>query len=325
MERNRIAPFFIVSSGRAGTTLLCALLNASGEVHIPPESDFIARAYPFYNHRSSFTEEDYRKLSRIFFKTSQSAWKLDEATLFNVLKEKKPQSFGEINSLIYNTFLMKANAGKAQWGIKRPVLIASIDRIRSVFPDAKIIHIVRDGRDVALSYKSVHDVGQKFGPKSIFTCALYWADGLKRIDEVSGNFVLEIRYEDLLTDTDNTLKSICRFIDIEHNVEKFENYQNSNKNTLLTCDTHNRTIHKKVKEGIDTSNINKYRYSMPKMKKIMFELLAAPYLIKYKYELEYSFLGASIWGVIRFPLYLASRLFNNLRYARRDRLIYKSI
>ena len=57
-------------------------------------------------------------------------------------------------------------------GMKAPVLIACLDRIGAVFPQAKILHVVRDGRDVYLSYRQVHKSSpEKFGPKGILTAA----------------------------------------------------------------------------------------------------------------------------------------------------------
>lgn len=73
----KIYPVFIVSSGRSGTTLLRGILNASNQIYIPHESEFIARAYPFYNNKQNFNEDDYQKIVKIFVKTSQNngwAW-----------------------------------------------------------------------------------------------------------------------------------------------------------------------------------------------------------------------------------------------------------
>src|SRR3546814_17926109 len=45
--------------------------------------------------------------------------------------------------------------GKPRWGDKTPFYTPDIDLIRRVFPDAKIDHLVRDGRDVVLSHGSI--------------------------------------------------------------------------------------------------------------------------------------------------------------------------
>ena len=120
-------PFFIVSSGRSGTTLLSALLNASSQVCIPPESDFIARAFPFFHHKYRYMEKDYQELINLFCNTSQmKGWNLNPTTLLKRLNSENPQSFADINTSFYKAYLEEKGLLHLQWGIKSPVLIADI-------------------------------------------------------------------------------------------------------------------------------------------------------------------------------------------------------
>lgn len=311
-------PFFIVSAGRSGSTLLCALLNANKGVFIPPESDFIARAYPFYGHRNNFSESDYYHLSNLFIKTSQKAWKMDVDFLSNILIKQRPETFKEVNSVIYNSFLSKNHFENDRWGIKRPVLIASIDILRKVFPNAKVIHIVRDGRDVFLSYNSAHKMGQKFGPKNLLTCALYWVDALRRINVSPNDFIIEIRYEDLILNTNNTMREICNFINVEYDNDCINKYIDSPKNLILISNEHKNTIHKKINDGISKNNIFKYKSKIGIFEKAIFELLAGEYLHKYNYGLDFPIFMNPIFKIFRSPLYFSARIFNNIRYSFRD-------
>ena len=149
-------PFFIVSSGRSGTTLLSSILNTSNQVTILPESDFIARAFPFYGEKCSFTTDDYFKLIKLFQKTSvMDGWKLDQERLIETFNIQKPKSFAEINLMICKAYLKKIGEPESQWGIKMPNLIFSLHRVFKIFTDAKILHLVRDRRYEILSYKRV--------------------------------------------------------------------------------------------------------------------------------------------------------------------------
>ena len=100
--KNNLPPVFIVSSGRSGTTLLTAMLNASGQIFIPHESYFLARAYPLYGKTCSFSEDDYQALAELF-----KIWRSSDIWVFwtiswwvgiissnqdfnNIIKELKP-------------------------------------------------------------------------------------------------------------------------------------------------------------------------------------------------------------------------------------------
>src|SRR5438034_456487 len=78
--------------------------------------------------------------------------------------------------------------------------------------EARFIHLIRDGRDVALSVRSV-----PFGPNSIREAAEWWASSIRSAREQANElrFYREVRYEDLVLDTEGALREICRFIDLD--------------------------------------------------------------------------------------------------------------
>lgn len=322
--QNKMSPVFIVSSGRSGTTLLRGILNASNQIYIPHESDFIARAYPFYHDKQHFSEDDYQKIIEIFVKTSQDkGWGMTKKYLASCLKEHAPQKFADVNSIIYEAYLNQQGLKNLQWGIKAPVLIASIERILKVFPEAKIVHLVRDGRDVSLSYRKVHeDEKSKFGPKGIFAAALYWIDGLRRVEELHNSPIYELQYENLLSSSAVEVEKLCTFLGIDYDCSMYENYQHSNTNKNLTLEKHKQTIHSKIKVGLDSKNIKKYLSSMSKIDRFIFELIAVPYLDKYQYSIEFQFLRAGFFRPLRGFTYLCARQFNNWRYHKREIRMY---
>lgn len=319
MKNKALSPVFIVSSGRSGTTLLRGILNASEQIYIPHESDFLARAYPFYKNKTEFTEEDYNRIVKLFRKGAQAnGWGMDRDYLLNYLRSTEPSNFSDVNRAIYDAYMDMEGLSDLQWGIKHPVLIASVDKILEVFPGCKVVHIVRDGRDVCLSYQKVHKKSKKkFGPKGPITSALYWIDGLKRIEENDCEQIYELRYEDMLVQPKQELKKLCEFLNIEFTEDLSERYSTSDSNRNLLLTQHQNTIHAKVKEGIDASNQKKFLTQMPKRDRLTFELLAVPYLKKYQYFVEFPFLSNPLLGLFRRSAYAFARLFNNWRYQRR--------
>ncbi len=51
--------------------------------------------------------------------------------------------------------------GSARWGEKTPEYALGMQQIQRMWPDAKFIHVIRDGRDVALSLKKVNFIAPK--------------------------------------------------------------------------------------------------------------------------------------------------------------------
>lgn len=316
---------FIVSSGRSGTTLLASILNATQQIHIPYESDFIARAYPFYKDFNELKSDDYLQLVKFFRLTSkEKGWGMSENYLMEYLQKLQPQTFAEVNSALYEAFYQAQGTKDLQWGIKAPVLVASLDRILATYPDAKIVHIIRDGRDVYLSYKTVHQKSKiKFGPKGIVSNALYWIDGLRRIEEfktkTNSKNIYELRYEDLLCRPETELKQLCQFLAIDYDSKIHETFYNLERNQKVAPKQFMKSIHTKVNGGLDASNICKYQRRMTKLEQFLYELINSPYLEKNYYKTQFPVLRTRIIYPVRFLVYFAARIANNYRYSKRDR------
>jgi hypothetical protein len=104
--------------------------------------------------------------------------------------------------------------GKSRWGDKTPIYVRQMRRIERAVPEAHFIHMIRDGRDVALS---VWDrVGKE---KDAIKMARLWKRRIRKARnqaEQLGHYV-EIRYEDLILDTEPTLRRVAAFIELDWN------------------------------------------------------------------------------------------------------------
>ncbi len=82
-----------------------------------------------------------------------------------------------------------------------------------MFPEARFVHVIRDGRDVALSYRSV-----AWGPTTVEDGALRWRRNVRRglIDgrRLGPDRYHEVRYERLVTEPEAVLRDLCEFIDL---------------------------------------------------------------------------------------------------------------
>jgi len=103
--------------------------------------------------------------------------------------------------------------GKKRWAEKTPGNILHLDKIYSEWPDAKVIHVVRDPRDVFASSKQARkwDRIDKFS--GIWSLFLGSSEGFKRKLSLDNKKYLEIRYENLAIFPRETMKMVISFLD----------------------------------------------------------------------------------------------------------------
>jgi hypothetical protein len=219
-------PIFIVGVHRSGTTLLRFMLSSNPRIFIPPESDFIPRFFLGRPHRP-LTEERVERLLAIIFDKYRFAkeWqgaRPDAAEFFRQMADPTPAAFLD---LLYNRYA--AQNGAVRWGDKTPIYASYIGLLQAIFPEAQFIHIIRDGRDVALSML------EKWGQKELHV-DLYFAarNYVRRINHVraaathlpAGSFY-EVHYERLVANPERELRAICRFLDESYVPEMVESHK----------------------------------------------------------------------------------------------------
>ncbi|MGB6338771.1 MAG: sulfotransferase [Candidatus Aminicenantaceae bacterium] len=203
---NHTAPIFIVGAPRSGTSLQRNLLYSHPRLFFRGETHFIPAFYRVYGNPRS--RHQALKLAKKMVKMEWVArWEED----IDVDEMAEQDTFA---GLVDNMFMQLARReGKSVWGDKTPQYILYIDTLREIFPAARFIHIVRDGRDVSLSLLKAN-----FGPRTIFYAAAYWKKcveaGLRSEKSVPANQFINIRYEDLLLDTEKEMRRVCDFLEV---------------------------------------------------------------------------------------------------------------
>ncbi len=134
---------------------------------------------------------------------------LDPGDLRQRLEEAQPLTATSTLRAFYRTYADAA--GKPRWGDKTPGSLTRIKRIARALPEARFVHIVRDGRDVAVSLSAAY-----FGPRTPAAAAQRWVDGIAkgRADGAKVGYYREVRYEDLVRDPEPILREVCDFIEL---------------------------------------------------------------------------------------------------------------
>lgn len=181
------------------------MLDSHPHLAIPPETGFLAAI-----RRFGLGLDTRKRLFRLLtgFPPDTPNWKDFgvDAELFRAELEKiEPFNLSEGIRAFYRIYA--ANHGKSRFGDKTPTYCCHIRRIENLLPEACWIHIIRDGRDVALSLRETW-----FAPsQDIKELAAYWRKmviGARRAGQHSSSY-MEVRYEDLIHDAQPVLQRIC--------------------------------------------------------------------------------------------------------------------
>ncbi|HEX4490211.1 MAG TPA: sulfotransferase [Acidimicrobiia bacterium] len=208
------APFpFVVGCGRSGTTLMRALLDAHPQIAVPFESYFpvwFARDQARYERSSGFDVASF--LDDLLAHESFARWSLDPEAVRTHLSTTAPANYPDA---IRACFALYASAhGKPRYADKTPLFVTHIPLLSSLFPEAVFVHLVRDGRDVALSRTEV-----AWGTGQFAQEALNWRDQVeqgRRDGRALGDVrYCEVKYETLLDDPEAVARRLCEFIAVD--------------------------------------------------------------------------------------------------------------
>jgi hypothetical protein len=198
---------FIVGSPRSGTTLLRAMLDSHPDLAIPPESYFIVSLAGMAGEQFDLNRFRQALLGHEWF----GLWQISDAEVTEVLQESSPSTYSDAIREVYELYAKKH--GKPRYGDKTPRYSIHIPLLTSLFPDARFIHIIRDGRDVSLSLMDV-----RLGRGHVREAARLWRSRVKAArrsgQQVGPSRYREIRYEDLVDDPEAAIRPLCAFIDL---------------------------------------------------------------------------------------------------------------
>src|SRR4051794_26920362 len=148
------APFFIVGAGRSGTTLLRIIMMGHSRLHISPETHFIRLLVKEIPLNEKLTPEQVAlTVDRIVTHPRWTPMEVPEETFRAQAMALTTPRLAEVLNLIYHSHLRKA--GKVRFGDKTPDYVCIVPELLAIYRNAKFIHLIRDGHDVAISFAEV--------------------------------------------------------------------------------------------------------------------------------------------------------------------------
>jgi len=203
-------PVLVLGVRRSGTTLLRVMLDRHSELAVPDESYFVPQLADRHLRHVDPDEfvDDLRRIDTL------AEWDVPLEKVRARLTER--MAIGAAIGTVYAVYAEER--GKARWGDKTPMYMQNLRLLERLFPDALFVHLIRDGRDAALSFLSMPKglmTETWMQPRDVSAFAGQWRAEVKAAQRlgrrVGDRRYLEVRYEDLVGDVESVLRRISTF------------------------------------------------------------------------------------------------------------------
>ncbi len=288
---------FVVGLTRSGTTLLRMMLDAHPELTIPPETHFVPDLI-----KAAKDGGDVRGMVDAL--TTNRTWGdfgIDAEEMrkrFEAIPlADEPARPGAAVRAFYDAYAERQ--GKPRWGDKTPAYMLSVTRIGRSLPEVRFIHLIRDGRDVALS-QSARALNEQPPPAEQ---AARWVKRITKSRDqaakLGGDRYIEARYEDLVRDPEPVLRRICEFVALDFDPAMLTYYERAAERlsemsgTLRQEGTHAEQAagyrvdnHKPTTKPPDPSKLDKWRREMSPEDLAAYNAVAGDMLRELGYEVS---------------------------------------
>ncbi len=276
----QVRPVFIFGMERSGTTLLAMMTGAHPRIAVPLSTtgmwyDLHDRLASRYGNLA--TKADLRLLiDEILAHKRIGMWRvsLDRG------KIEERCSTGDYGSLVRAFHQEYARlCGKTMWANSDISTLCNMHVANSWFPDALFVHLVRDGRDVALSHRNY-----PFGAGNIAECAEKWrvevGQNIRMGAMIGPERYCLIRYEDLVLRSEETLGRLCGFLGISYEKEMME----YTKTVEARVPSERLWLWPELGNSPKKSKAFRWKKTMGKAQRAVFDSIAGPLLDELGYE-----------------------------------------
>jgi hypothetical protein len=269
---------FFVGCSRSGTTLLRRIGDAHPALAVLPEQQWLPR---YWEWGIGITSEGMvtRDLLDVLLADRRfGALELPFKRVIELVETGPPKPYARFVTELFD--LYGELKGKPVAGEKTPKYVRYLPTLHSLWPDARIVHLVRDGRDVALSVldwdKAERNAGRfpTWDEDPLTTTALYWEWNVRLGREASAFLgperYYELRYEALVADPEVECSKLCDFLGLadDPSMLRFHEGRTSSQPGLSA---------KKAWEPI-TPGLRSWREQMASDDIVRFEAAAGPLL-----------------------------------------------
>lgn len=263
------APVHVLGHARSGTSVFVRLLRKYLHIGFGTESQFVFRIQSQLKTYGDLNIEANRR--HLVEDICQERW--FERTHRRLGFTTTPDAIlADVQEFTYPGILdatfrqLASYLEMPRWGDKTPDYLNHLPELYALFPDARYIHVARDGRDVALSAFE-----QAFGEKNVHCAAVDWTEAMQKVQDFRESCpesqFLEVRYEDFLTDPVPVFRRLIDFLDID-----------DADGQLL------QFIEQNIDSDLKRGNFEKWRSRLTPSELRRFDRIAHDHLVHYGYE-----------------------------------------
>ena len=252
--------------------MLGAMLGGHPEAICPPEAQFIIDCMPATNLSAAVDVnavlDDIKRHWRF------RVWP------FNLENRPSPAAMtyrNVIEWVVAQYAIAHGRPAPTLW-IDQSIFVLHIWKLLQLFPDARFIHLVRDGRAVAASI-----IPLNWGPKGVLSAARHWiqhlAHGFAAEAALGPDRIIRVHYEKILAEPEATMKRLSSFLGVEFHPAMLVP-------AGLALPAHTRHQHELIGAPLDTKRIDAWRRSLTEREIEIYEAVAGDLLALLGYEIS---------------------------------------
>ena len=286
---------FVVGSPRSGTTMLRLMLDAHPDLAIPPETGFVPAVAALSGEGHALRRRTFETITA--FPPDAPAWVdfgVSREQLWELLRAIEPFDAADGVRAFYRCYADRF--GKPRAGDKTPTNLHHLEAITQLLPEARFVHIIRDGRDVALSLR-----GMWFAPgRDIESLAAQWSRDVALFATAppAPDRYLEVRFEDLVCEPRRELARVCAFLELAFDDGMLESHHRAEQRleehrerrrvdgTLVVSREQRLLQQARVRSAPDPSRIGVWRLEMSASELRRFHAVAGTQLAELGYEVH---------------------------------------
>jgi hypothetical protein len=290
----RACPVFILGSPRSGTSLLRLMLTAHPQLQVPPECGYLIWLQAEFG---GWSEADLASPQRQqqWVRAVQACrkfdtWQLSDDALLHSLRVERPSTYAALGAVPHLAYARRNGRAPTRWGDKNNFHLQHLPALRALYPGASFLHIVRDGRDVACSYREVMAAASRspYAPQlvtQVEQIAHQWAGDIELAQQglrgLAPSQQHHLRYEDLVRSPEAVLQAVCAWLGLPWSADMLAFHQVNQQQGLepaATLDWKRRTL-----EPVSDATVGRHLRALSALEQDTFLRLAGPQLRRLGY------------------------------------------
>ena len=277
--RQAAAPVFLFGFERSGTTLLSMMVGAHPLIAVPFSATGLWYRYADrlgrYNCLRGAADRA-RLVGDLLAEERIGLWDADLSSAIDPA-DLPPSSYGAVMAKFHQAYA--AAKGKPRWGNVDIATLEHMDQANRWFPDARFVHLVRDGRDVALSHLTM-----PYGASNIADCAEQWSRrvtlNLKMGAVIGPTRYRVVRFEDLILEPRKTLGQLCDFLGVDFDPGMLDYARLADEKVPPA----KRWLWPALGRPLQADRVQVWRRELSPVRRTLFERIAGDLLARFGYD-----------------------------------------